>query len=113
MKAFGKGDRVRYTGMRGPGVKWDGRQGVVTETYRDYDGERASVLLDGETKAWSFDVESLEPVKETYEITNWAEDSTSAILELTDAEAAVVQRVIEALNADRPDYAPELTMEKK
>lgn len=113
MKAFENGQRVRYLGLRGPGLEWYGREGVVTETYRDYDGQRVQVLLDGETKAWSFDVNDVEPVKSRYDITNWAEDSTSAVMELTDTEAAVIQRVIDVLNTDRPDYAPELTMKKE
>jgi hypothetical protein len=59
MQAFNEGDRVRYLGMRGPGVEWYGREGVVVESYRNYDGERARVQLDG---AWSFGVDQLESV---------------------------------------------------
>jgi hypothetical protein len=37
----------------------------------------------------------------------------SATLELTDAEAALIQRVIDALHEDHEDYAPDLTIDKQ
>jgi hypothetical protein len=113
MTAFEDGQRVRYIGMRGPGVEWYGREGVVKETYRRYGGNRVLVLLDGEEMAWSFDEGSLEPAKATYIIENWAEDSTSAELELTEPEAALIERVVEALNDTNVAYAPTLTFERK
>lgn len=116
MKAFEEGQRVVYRGLRGPGLEWDGRDGVVEETYRDYDGYRAKVLLDGETKSWSFDVEDLELVKQTYYIENTSAESSLYVMvpmELTDAEAALIQRVIAELEAVKGHFEPTLSMERK
>jgi hypothetical protein len=119
MKAFEDGQRVRYVGIEGLTSEWKGREGVVTDSYREYDGNRVEVLMDGETESVSFDEDDLEAVKATYEIENWAEDfprqtgATSATLDLTDAEAALVQRVIETLNEGRANYAPTMTIKKK
>lgn len=113
MKAFEDGQRVRYMGMRGPGVEWYGHEGVVKESYRDYDGNRVLVLLDGVEKAWSFDEDSLEPVKAMYAIENMAEDSTYAELELTEPEAALIERVIAELERVKGYGAPTLSIERK
>jgi hypothetical protein len=113
MKAFEDGQRVRYVGSEGLRSQWAGRVGVVKDTYRDYDGQRVLVQFDGEERSISFEVDDLEPVKQTYHIQNWAEGSASATLELTDAEAALIQRVIDALDEDPEDYAPSLTIDKE
>lgn len=113
MKAFEDGERVRYRGITGLHSKWDGLEGVVKGSYRDFDGNRVEVLLDGEKYAIFFDEDNLEPVKSTYEIENMAEDSTWVELELTDAEAALLQRVISGLNEGKPTYAPTLVLTKK
>lgn len=109
MKAFEDGERVRYVGVAGLGSKWAGREGVVLDSFRDYDGNRVMVQFDGEDRGVSFDEDDFEPVKNMYSIENMAEDSTSLELELTDAEAALIQRVISGLNEGR---APTLEMKK-
>jgi len=113
MKAFEDGQRVRYVGFGGLRSQWAGREGVIKDTYRDYDGQRVLVQFDGEERSTSFDVDDLEPVKQAYRIHNWGEGNVSATLELTDAEAALIQRVIDALHEDHEDYAPDLTIDKQ
>jgi hypothetical protein len=113
MNTFEDGERVRYVGVVGLGTKWAGREGTVLDSYRDYDGNRVTVKFDGEDHGTSFDAEDLEAVKVRYSIENMAEDSTSLEIELTDAEAALIQRVITGLNDGKVGYAPTLTMKKE
>ena len=112
MKAFEDGERVRYVGVAGLGSKWSGREGVVLDSFRDYDGNRVMVQFDGEERGVSFDEDDFEAVKSTYSIENMAEDSTYLELELTDAEAALIQRVITGLNDEKVTHAPTLEMKK-
>jgi hypothetical protein len=112
MAEFEDGQRVRFVGVEGLGSKWKGRVGVVTETYRATEEVFINVKFEGEVGPVSFYPEDFEPFREKYEIENAAEDSTSAVLELTDTEAALLKRVIEALNTGKPTYAPTLGMEK-
>lgn len=113
MRAFEDGERVRFVGVEGLNTKWTGREGVVTDSYRDFDGNRAEVRFDGEDKSVSFDEDDLEAVRTRYIIENAAEDSVIAVLELTDTEAALIQRVIESLNDENVTYAPTLEMKKE
>ncbi len=113
MKAFEDGQRVKYVGTAGLHSDLKGRVGVVTESFRLFDEQRISVLFEGEDTALHYDVDDFEAVTDIYTIENMAEDSVSATLELTDAEAALVARVIEALNDDRVTYAPTLEMKKE
>jgi len=114
MRAFEDGERVRFVGVEGLHTKWTGREGVVTDSYRDFDGNRAEVRFDGETKSVSFDEDDLEAVKSTYEIEMAAEDSTYATMELTDTEAAVLLRLVSefAVAHDPNRYQPTMTMKK-
>lgn len=112
MRAFEDGERVRYVGVEGLTTQWKGKEGVVTDSYRDFDGNRTEVRFDGETKSVSFDEDDLEAVKTTYWIDNNAEDSTSTKIALTDREAALIQMVIDGLNTGAPTYAPTLEMKK-
>lgn len=113
MRAFEDGQRVRYVGIEGLGSEWKGREGVVTDSFREFDGNRSMVRFDGEERSISFDDDDLEAVKTTYEIENSAEDSSWVSMELTDPEAALIQRVIDGLNNGKPEYAPTLTMKKE
>ena len=113
MNAFEDGQRVRYMGMRGPGLKWNGREGAVQASYRDYDGNRVLVLLDGEKTAWSFDEDDFEAVKETYVIENAAEGFTTAVMELTTSEVALIERMIEQFKDTTDEYAPTMTIKKE
>ena len=120
MKAFEDGERVRFVGVEGLHTKWTGREGVVTDSYRDFDGNRAEVRFDGETKSVSFDEDDLEAVKSTYDIEMSAEASISVYMELTDAEAELLGRLVAAFKAEaegpRKDfytYAPTIEMKKE
>lgn len=113
MRAFEDGERVRFVGVEGLHTKWTGREGVVTDSYRDFDGNRAEVRFDGEDKSVSFDEDDLEAVKSTYEIVNDAEDSTWMKIALSDREAALIQMVIDGLNNGKREYAPTLEMKKE
>lgn len=113
MAAFEDGQRVRYVGIDGLGSKWKGREGVVEDSYRDFDGNRVLVMIDGEDHAVSFDEEDFEAVRSTYEIENDAEDSAYAEMDLTDPEFALVQRVFAELNRDRPEFAPTISIKRK
>lgn len=113
MRAFEDGQRVRYVGTEGLGSEYKGREGVVHDTYKDYDGYRVTVELDGEAHWISFDEDDLEAVKATYEIVNDAEDSTWITIALTDREAALIQTVIDGLNNGKREYAPTLEMKKE
>lgn len=112
MRAFEDGERVRYVGVEGLCTQWTGREGVVTYSYRYYDGTQVEVRFDGEDRSVPFDEDDLEAVKTTYEIANSAEDMSWISIELTDSEAALVQRIVEGLNKDRPTYAPTMEMKK-
>jgi hypothetical protein len=113
MAAFEDGQHVRYVGTEGLGSKWKGREGVVKDSYRDFDGNRVEVLMKGETRAISFDEEDFEAVKATYQIKNSAGNSVWADLELTEPEAVLIRKVCEALNNDKVTYAPTLTFKRK
>ena len=110
MKTFNKGDRVKYIKT---GKERSGREGLVQDSYRDYDGERVVVLFDGEGTAWSFDDEDFELAKETYVIEMWGEDSTIAVMELTPSEVALIERMIEQFENTPVDYAPSMTINKE
>lgn len=112
MAEFEDGQRVRYVGVEGLTSIWKGRVGVVKDVYRATEQMFIDVQFEGVDRVVSFDPEDFEPFREKYEIENSAEDSTSAVLELTDPEAALLKRVIEALNTGKPTYAPTLGMEK-
>lgn len=112
MKAFEDGQRVRYVGVEGLGSEYKGREGVVVDSYRDYDGYRVTVLLDGEERGISFDEDDLEVVKTVYEIANSAEDMSWMKIALSDREAELVRTVIDGLNTGKPEYAPTLEMKK-
>lgn len=113
MKAFEDGQRVRYVGTTGYGSEYKGREGAVQDSYRDYDGYRVLVLLDGEKRGLSFDEDDFEAVKTTYRIENNGEDITSATMDLTDTEAALLKRVIEAVNDENYKDVPVLSMTKE
>lgn len=113
MRAFEDGERVRYVGVEGLGSEYKGREGVVTDSFRDFDGYRVTVLLDGEERGISFDEDDLEAVKATYEIVNAAEDHTWMKIALSDREAALIQMVIDGLNNGKREYAPTLEMKKE
>lgn len=113
MRAFEDGERVRYVGVEGLISVWQGKEGVVIGSYRDFDGNRVDVLFDGETKSVSVAEDDLEAVKATYEIVNDAEDSTWIAIALTDREAALIQTVIDGLNNGKREYAPTLEMKKE
>lgn len=113
MKAFEDGQRVRYVGMAGLHSDLKDKVGVVTESFRLFDEQRISVLFDGEDKASHYDVEDFEAVRETYIIENDGDDITTAEMELTDVEAALIQRVCEALNDENYKYTPTLSIVKK
>lgn len=113
MKAFEDGERVQFVGFSGLHSKWDGREGVVLDSFRDYDGNRVMVQFDGETTSVSFDEDDFVAVKTTYEIINDAEESTWMKIALSDREAALIQMVIDGLNTGKPTYAPTLEMKKE
>ena len=113
MKAFEDGQRVRYVGAEGLYSALKGRVGVVTESFRLFDEQRISVQFEGENAASHYDVDDFEAVKETYEIANSAEDMSWTSMELTDPEAALIQRLIDGLNTGKPTYAPTLEMKKE
>lgn len=110
MRAFEDGERVEYVGTSGLGSEYIGREGVVLDSYRDYDGYRVMVRFDGEERGVSFDEEDLEAVKTTYTIRNQGDDDVTMNIALTDREAALVRMVIEGLTDDKAPYAPTLTM---
>lgn len=114
MRAFEDGERVRFVGVAGLGSKWAGREGVVLDSYRDFDGNRVIVQFDGEDRGVSFDEDDFAAVKSTYEIEMAAEDSTYATMELTDTEAAVLLRLVAefAVAHDPNRYQPTMTMKK-
>lgn len=109
MQTFNKGDRVKYVGMK-PALA--GRTGTVQDAYRDYDGERVMVLLDGEDKAWSYDDGDFEILKETYMIEMSAEDATIAVMELTPSEVALIERMIDQFDNYIGGYAPTMSIHK-
>lgn len=117
MNAFEDGERVRYVGIAGLHSKWNGREGVVLDTFKDYDGTRVMVQFDGEDRGVSFDEDDFEAVKSTYTIEDSAEDAVSVTLELTDAEAALITRVAHELKAARNQarltYAPRFSITKE
>jgi hypothetical protein len=112
MAEFEDGQRVVYKGTEGLASELKGRVGVVTESFRLFDEQRISVRFEGEDEVLNYDVEDFWPFREKYDIENMAEDSVSATLELTDTEAALVRKVIEALNDENRTYAPTIKMEK-
>jgi hypothetical protein len=115
MAEFEDGTRVRYVGTPGLHDKWKGRVGVVKDTYRATEEIFLEVQFEGEEGTVSFYPEDFEAVKETYEIEMSAEDSTYAVMELTDAEASVLIRLVAAFSLDHnPErLQPTMTIKKK
>jgi type 1 glutamine amidotransferase len=113
MAEFEDGTRVRFVGVPGFHSKWKGRVGVVTGTYRATEEIFLEVQFEGEESAVSFYPEDFEAFKETYYIENSAEDASLVEMDLTDVEAALIQRVCEALNDDNYRDTPTLEIKKK
>ena len=112
MAEFEDGQRVRYVGVEGLTSIWKGRVGVVKDVYRATEQMFIDVQFEGVDRVVSFDPEDFEPFREKYEIENAAEDYTWTEMELTDPEAALIQRVIDGLNENRRTYAPTLGIKK-
>jgi hypothetical protein len=106
---YREGQQVRVTG---PELWHAGETGTVEEVFPDR-GIYLVRFADNEILAYY--PHELASAQELYEIELSGEDSVHAVLELTDAEAQTVRRVIDALQpaGQGTSCAPGITMKRK